>query len=251
MLKISIRFYEELNDFLPRDCRKREYGVYNRDKRSIKDLIESQGVPHTEVDLILVNGRSVGFDYRIRDQDRVGVFPCFETLDITRVSRLGRPPLRSPRFISDVNLGKLSRNLRLLGLDCSYYNTINDDQIACISLREKRIILTRDRGLLKRKSVTHGMFIHSPDPTGQSLEVVRRIHLRNFIKPLTRCLKCNGVLNQVDKPHAYGIVPIEIYASVNNFYQCDRCHKFYWKGSHWSKLNHLVKKICMRDWSDN
>ena len=243
MFLISIRFYEELNDFLPCDLRKKEYSIKNNDARSVKDLIESQGVPHTEVDLILVNSKSVGFGYNLKEGDRISVYPCFETLDITQVSRLGRPPLRSPHFIADVNLGKLSRNLRLLGLDCYYQNDINDWQVSEISYQEKRIVLTRDRGLLKRKSITHGVFIHSVEAVAQTLELIKRINLENFIKPFTRCLKCNGLLRPVDKCSVHSIVPIRIYNNMDRFFMCNICRKVYWKGSHWSKLTTLIKKI--------
>jgi uncharacterized protein len=181
MVTVSIRFYEELNDFLPSENFKLSYTIDCNDARSVKDLIESQGVPHTEIDLILVNGSSVDFEYQITDGDSISVYPCFETLEIASVSRLGRPPLRSPKFIADVNLGKLSRNLRLLGLDCLYDNHRNDEQLALVSAAEKRLLLTRDRGLLMRRIITHGMFIHSPEPIKQVREVIKRINLRNLM----------------------------------------------------------------------
>ena len=152
MSTVLIRFYEELNQFLPRELRKQEYWVSNNDTRSVKDLIESQGVPHTEVDLILANGISVGFDYKVCDQDKISVYPQFETLDISRITQLGRPPLRRLCFIADVNLGKLSRNLRLLGLDCYYNNVIDDFSISQVYLRERRIVLTQRSWAFEKKS---------------------------------------------------------------------------------------------------
>ena len=243
MLTVSIRFYEELNDFLSYERRSREYIVKSNDSRSVKDLIESQGVPHTEIDLILVNSESVGFDYKIQAGDRISVYPCFESLDITTVSRLDRLPLRSPRFIADVNLGKLSRHLRLLGLDCQYDNRIDDVKITIVSQGEKRIVLTRDRALLKRKSISHGIFIHSQEAIVQAREVIRRINLENYIAPFTRCLRCNGLLIRVGKSCVHDLVPTEIVDSLHTFYRCQLCCNVYWKGSHWDRLNDIIKKI--------
>jgi sulfur carrier protein ThiS len=117
MSEATFRFYEELNDFLPRNRRKTDFVLASFDKRSIKDAIESLGVPHTEIDLILVNGKSVNFDYILQDQDRVSVYPVFESLNIADVTRLRKLPLRKSKFIADVNLGKMAKYMRVLGFD--------------------------------------------------------------------------------------------------------------------------------------
>ena len=145
----NFRFYEELNDFLPENKRKIEYSYAFYGTPAVKDAIEAEGVPHTEVDLILVNGKSVGFDYLLQHSDRVSVYPVFETLDISPVIRLREKPLRESKFILDVHLGKLTKLLRRLGFDSNYRNDYSDPEIVNISLKEKRIILTRDRGILK------------------------------------------------------------------------------------------------------
>src|SRR6185503_4878065 len=111
------RFYEELNDFLPEASRKRDLEIEIDRARSVKDAIESAGVPHTEVDLILVDGRSVGFGHVLRGGERVAVYPLFEALDIAPVTRLRPLPLRNPRFLADGHLGKLARHLRMAGFD--------------------------------------------------------------------------------------------------------------------------------------
>ena len=109
MYRITIRFYEELNDFLPPAQRKKDIIHAFRGRRSVKDLVESFGVPHVEVDLVLVNGASVDFSYIVSDGDRISVYPEFETLDVGDVSRLRPEPLRDTRFVLDVHLGKLAR----------------------------------------------------------------------------------------------------------------------------------------------
>jgi sulfur carrier protein ThiS len=161
MHKIYLRFYEELNDFLPEEKRKKRFVHPFIDRTSVKDLIESLGIPHTEVDMVLVNGKSVNFKYLINDGDDISVYPVFESLDITDVQHLRPKPLRKPKFVADVHLGRLTRYLRMIGLDVLYKNNFNDEEIVQLSLKERRAILTKDRGILKRNEVTHGYWVRS------------------------------------------------------------------------------------------
>ena len=126
----SFRFYEELNDFLPRENRKRAFDYAFNGTPAVKDAIEAIGVPHTEVDLILVDGVSVGFAHLLQGGERVAVYPTFERLDISPLNRLRPQPLREPRFILDVHLGKLARYLRLAGFDAAYGDEADDAAIA-------------------------------------------------------------------------------------------------------------------------
>lgn len=239
-MAITLRFYEELNNFLPRSRRKRSYRVACTEPRSVKDLIESQGVPHTEVDLILINGMSATFDDPVRDGDRVAVYPMFERLDITSASRLGRPPLRDIRFVADVHVGKLARRLRLLGFDCLYDPGLDDAQLALVSAREKRILLSRDVGLLKRAMVTHGIYLHSDDPAEQMTDVIRRLDLRAAIDPMSRCLRCNGRLEHVRKADVAASVPEKTLRHIDQYLRCTGCGKAYWKGTHWERLKSII-----------
>src|SRR5512141_2127853 len=141
----QFRFYEELNDFLPEERRKREFAIEIDRARSVKDAIESAGVPHTEVDLILVDGRSVGFDHVLRGGERVAVYPMFERLDISPLVHLRPRPLRDPRFVADTHLGKLARHLRMAGFDVLWGNDWDDDRIVALSGAGRRTILTRDK----------------------------------------------------------------------------------------------------------
>lgn len=156
MSQVTIRCYAELNDFLPRQRRYRSFTHPWPGRTSIKDLIESLGIPHTEIDLILVNGKSVDFSYLVQPGDRISVYPVFESIDITPLVRVRPRPLREPRFVLDTHLGKLASYLRLLGFDTVYQNDADDATLARISATEHRILLTQDRGLLKRRLVTHG-----------------------------------------------------------------------------------------------
>lgn len=237
----TFRFYEELNDFLPTDLRKRSFIHRFFGTPTVKDCIESIGVPHTEVDLILVNAESVGFDHHLRDLDRVAVYPVFEGLDITGATRLRDRPLRRTRFILDVHLGKLARELRLFGFDSLYRNDFRDAEIVAIALKEKRVVLTRDLGILKNRAVTHGYWLRSQNPQAQLEEVIVRFDLRAAMRPLTRCLACNGSLAPCSKESVLDLLPTETAKRYEEFSRCGSCGKVYWKGSHYRKLIKLVE----------
>jgi len=234
--KIHIRFYEELNDFLPEEKKKNRFVHQFIDRTSIKDLIESIGVPHTEVDLILVNGKSVNFRYLIKDGDDISVYPVFESFDITEVQHLRPKPLRKPKFVADVHLGRLTRYLRMIGFDVSYKNNFNDDEIVRISLQEKRAILTKDRGILKRNEVTHGYYVRNTKVEEQVKEILKRFDLQNEIKEFSRCLECNELLKSIKKETIIKQLPPKVAASQNEFYKCPSCKKIYWKGSHYQRM---------------
>src|SRR5271157_1471134 len=159
MKQASLRFYAELNDFLPPERRATDIPCPFHVSPAVRDLIESLGVPHTEVDLILANGESVDFDYPVRDGDRISVYPVFESLDIAPLARVRPEPLRHPRFVVDVHLGRLAASLRMLGFDALYRNDASDEELARTSSEQERILLTRDRGLLKRSAVTRGYYV--------------------------------------------------------------------------------------------
>src|SRR5262249_1742155 len=148
-----------------------------------KDAIEALGVPHTEIDAVLVDGRSVGFGHRLAGGERVAVYPTFELLDITPLTRLRPRPLRVTRFVLDVHLGTLARYLRLVGFDARWQNDYDDATIIDLARRERRIILTRDRGILRNGRVTHGYWLRSTEPTGQLEEVIRALDLGRQLKP--------------------------------------------------------------------
>ncbi|ALI28837.1 hypothetical protein XA26_50420 [Mycolicibacterium fortuitum] len=187
---VTVRAYAELNDFLEADSRGRAVRRPVQSHQTVKDVLEATGIPHTEIDLILVNGDPVSFEHRPVVGDRIAVYPMFEALDIGATARLRPEPLRHPRFVVDVNLGRLARLLRVLGFDVWWSSAADDQTLADISLDQQRILLTRDRGLLKRRTITHGLFVHSQHPEEQTLEVLRRLDLRRRIKPFTRCVRC-------------------------------------------------------------
>ena len=243
MKKVCFRFYEELNDFLPEEKRKIRFAHNYIDRASVKDVIELFGVPHTEVDLILVNGNSVEFDYLINDVDDISVYPVFESLDITNVQHLRPKPLRNPKFIADVHLGTLARYLRMMGFDVFYKNDFNDNEIINLSLAEKRAILTRDRGILKHSKVTHGYWIRSTKVKKQVIEVIKRFDLKNIIKEFSRCIDCNSVLKPVSKNKIIKELPPKVSKSQADFSQCPACNKNYWKGTHHQQMLSFIQSV--------
>jgi uncharacterized protein with PIN domain len=242
----EFRFYEELNDFLPLAQRKVSFSYPFSGTPAIKDAVEAIGVPHTEIELIVVNGESVGWDYRLRDGDRVGVFPVFESLDVAQAVRLREAPLRHTRFVVDVHLGKLARLLRMLGLDTAYRRDYSDAEIVRTSAEERRIVLTRDRGILKTKQVTHGYWVRSSRPEEQLREVFGRFDLAANVKPFSRCMVCNGMLERVEKQSVLARLPRKTAAYFDEFYRCGDCGKVYWKGSHYEHMKKSVRGIVRK-----
>lgn len=239
---VRVRFYAELNDLLPAAARQRDIEVASLAPRSVKDLVESLGVPHTEVDVILVNGESVGFEHSVAPGDRVSVYPVFEALDVTPLVRLRPRPLRETRFVVDGHLGKLAAYLRLLGFDVRYAPDADDAALAEISRGERRILLTRDRGLLKRSAVTHGYAVRSTVPEKQLEEVVQRFDLAGSAAPFTRCLKCGGALERVPKESVASRLPPRVREAHEEIFGCPTCDKLYWKGTHFDRMRGLVER---------
>jgi uncharacterized protein with PIN domain len=240
---VDLRIYAELNDFVAPELRG---GVMRRPFRphqTVKDVIEAAGVPHTEVDLVLVNGEPVGFSHRPTVGDRIAAYPVFETLDIGPVNRLRPQPLRDVRFVVDVHLGRLARLLRLLGFDTRWSNDIDDETLAAIGEAEHRVVLTRDRGLLKRRRVTHGLFVHAELPVEQASEVVRRLDLAGRLAPFTRCLRCGGQLASVDKAEVADRLEPLTRRHFDVFRRCRSCGQIYWRGSHHARLAQVVERI--------
>ncbi len=236
----QFRFYEELNDFLAPARRKQPFDYAFNGTPSVKDAIEAIGVPHTEVDLVLIDGESVDFARRLRGGERVAVYPVFERLDIASITRLRPTPLREPRFVLDVHLGKLARYLRLLGFDTLYRNDYHDAAIVELSIGQARIILTRDRGLLKHGAVTHGHWVRATAPALQLREIVSAFDLAGSSQPFTRCMSCNGVLREIAKEDVTDRVPPRVALHFDRFVQCGDCGRVYWPGSHYERLRRLI-----------
>ena len=241
---VQVRAYAELNDFLAPESRGVTVRRPFRPHQTVKDVLEAMGIPHTEVDLILVNGDPADFAHRPTSGDRIAAYPMFEALDIAPTSRLRPVPLRNPRFVVDVNLGRLARLLRVLGFDVWWSSDADDPTLVDVSLGQQRILLTRDRGLLKRRVITHGLFVHSQQPEEQTLEVLRRLDLRQRLAPFTRCIRCNGTLAAVPKDQVMDQLEPLTRRYYQDFSRCADCGRIYWAGSHHARLVSLVERLC-------
>lgn len=246
MATLTLRFYAELNDFLPARRRQRDWVLDFASPAPVRHLIETCGVPHTEVELILRGGESIGLETPALDQDRLAVFPMFERFDVRPLLRLRQRPLRRPRFLADAHLGALARRLRMLGFDTLWHNDLGDGPLARLAAAEHRILLTRDRGLLMRQEVTHGCYIRPGPTSAQLADLVRRLDLCAEIAPFSRCMACNGPLTAVERGGVEGLVAPSVYRRHLEYWGCQGCGRFYWKGTHWAAMRRRIESICPR-----
>jgi uncharacterized protein with PIN domain len=238
----EFRFYEELSDHLPAARRKSGFTHTFAGTPAVKDVIEALGVPHTEVDLILVDGRSVRFSQRLRGGERVAVYPMFERFDIRPLHRLRPRPLRRTRFVADVHLGRLARYLRLLGFDTRYSTDLDDRTLVAISVRERRILLTRDVGLLKHGILTRGYRVRTTNPEHQVEEVVSAFSLEKDLRPFTRCTSCNALVHPVARADVATRVPARVFRRFRRFMCCRGCGRYYWRGTHYQRLKQFTRR---------
>jgi len=243
MSEAIFRFYEELNEFLPKQRRKTDFQVDFKGRRTIKDMIEALGVPHTEIDLILINGKSVDLTYRLQDDDRVSVYPVFESLNIKNVTRLRKIPLRKTKFIADIHLGDIVKYMRVLGFDVYFKPSLFTQKIIEISKKENRIILTKSRRLLKIKEVTHAIFIRPGTTAEQIKKIVDFLDIKDSIKPFSRCLRCNNLVKSVSKESIADRIPPKTREFCDQYTYCDLCDKIYWNGTHFIKMNKAIDHI--------
>jgi len=242
----TFHFWGRLNRFLPKPRRYRTFRHTVRGLPSIKDTIQAIGVPHTEVDCILVDGKSVSFSCQTKGFQTIHVYPDASRIKTKNILRLKPKPLKHPRFICDAHLGKLVRHLRLLGLDCHYDKSLSDRDIVQTGAKEKRIILTRDIGLLKHKLVQRGYFVRAIDPDKQLKEILREFAMHAWLKrlkPFSRCLECNGKIVKAAKAKVMSQLPKLTKQYYHDFYLCKSCGKIYWKGAHHKKLAAIVKNF--------
>lgn len=241
MNQADFRFHPTFNHFLPPSRREIAFAHFFDGRVSIKDTIESLGVPHTEVDLIVVNDASVDFSYLVQDGDKIIVYPVFAAVEIEpKVHLRSQPPTR---FVLDIHLGKLANSLRLLGFDTLYRNDYEDEQLAKISSSEGRILLTRDRGLLKRSLVIHGYSVRETNPQLQIVEVLRRFNLFGAISPFRRCIRCNGTLESVSKEAIIEQLPPQTRQNYDEFSRCQSCNQIFWKGTHYQQMLQFIESV--------
>lgn len=243
MLRVTFTFYGNLNDFLPARRRNALISMQLTEHAAVKHPIEALGVPHPEVAAILVNRQPVTFTYRLQDSDRVEVYPQ-EVVHLLPAYLPLRPPTPTPiAFVADTHLGQLAAYLRLLGFDTLYRNDYDDAHLAEIAAAEARVLLTRDRGLLKRRIVVHGFCVREVDPRLQIVAVLRRFRLRGCVRPWQRCTHCNGLLRAVDKAAVLDRLQPKTRRYYDAFQECATCGQVYWQGSHFTQMAAFVAAV--------
>ncbi|MBC2715546.1 MAG: twitching motility protein PilT [Desulfobacteraceae bacterium] len=242
-INVIIRFYEELNDYLKPGGQKQDIYIDIEKGICVGNLIESLGPPCSSVDLVLVNGQPVDFDSLLQNNDRVSVYPVFEMFDIKSVSILENSPLRQLKFICDDHLGRLAKYLRIFGFDTLYENDYDDNIMIQFSNTHNRILLTRDKKLLLDKKITRRYLVKQTDPVQQVREVLEFFDLKNYIMPMSRCLKCNGLVHPVLKETVKHRVDNNIFQISNAFSECTGCGKLYWKGSHYDSMMKWIQEM--------
>lgn len=210
---------------------------------TVKHLIESLGIPHTEVEGIQVNQEGVGFDYLVQTGDHIVIYPWDIPLPPGNIPALRPAWPTPPRFIADNHLGRLARLLRLVGLDTLYHPAWEDAELAQVAAGEERILLTRDRALLMRKQVTFGYCLHTRQTDEQLQQVWRRFDLALYAQPWTRCLRCNGRLEPVAKEAIVDRLEPKTRLYYDSFHQCAGCQQVYWPGSHYEHLNTRLRRL--------
>jgi uncharacterized protein len=238
---VRLNLHGDLDFFLRSGARGRSIERSLGEKTSVKDVIEACGVPHPEIDLILVNSQPVDFDYAIASDVNIELYPVG-----TRSTKFKKKQLQVTtfsRFVADGHLGKLARDLRLLGFDVAYDPQAEDRELLGIMERENRALLTRDRRLLMHAVVKTGYCPRSQNADEQTVEVIRRFDLLASIAPFTRCLRCNALLRKVSKTEIIERLEPLTKIYYEQFRRCAGCGQIYWAGSHFSKLQKRLEHI--------
>jgi len=237
MDRINIKFYDSLNKLLKKDKRDKELSLELKLRQSVKDLIEAQWIPHTEVGTIIIDGKKEEFSFILKDGQEIEVYPAFNDVEEPKFQNLINYP---KKFILDVHLGRLAKYLRIFGIDTLYQNYYSDEEIVETALKEGRVILTRDRGILKRRVVRYGYLIKSNESKEQLREIFLNFDLLPEIKPFLRCISCNGIVERVDKEEIIEELEPLTRKYYNEFFKCTMCKKIYWKGGHWERMEEFA-----------
>ena len=247
MPSVTLRCYGSLNDFLPLVRRQVAFAQPFVGRPSVKDTVEAAGVPHPEIDLVLVDGEPVDLAHRLDDGARVAVYPAFRSIPLDGLGLVG-PIAGDPRFVLDGHLGRLARGLRMLGFDTWYRSDAGDPELAAVASSDDRILLTRDRGLLRRSVVGRGSFVRTDRPREQLREIVDRYDLAGHARPFTRCIRCNDVLVGATFAEVVELLEPLTKRYYADFRRCPGCGAVYWRGSHHRRMAGVVDAVIGPGW---
>ena len=235
MSTARFRFRAELADFLPRERRNESFEYRCARAATLKNAIEALGVPHTEVGFARVNGAPATLARIVREGDGIEVFPW---------TLAGVPqPLPKAGFVADAHLGGLARFLRMLGYDTLHHNGIADAEIRQLTQEEGRLVLSRDRELLKCRDITSGCYVHATKSEVQLREVAARFALAAHARPFTLCLACNLPLEHVPKSRIAARLPERVAELQTRFMRCPGCDRIYWPGSHYLRMQSALGRL--------
>jgi uncharacterized protein with PIN domain len=244
-ISTTLRFYAELNELLAPRHRGRTVVYGAKPHQTLKHAIEALGLPHTEVALLLVNGQRAAFDQRMRDGDRISVYPVFRTLDSEeRAVESGRTAQAPPTFIADAQLARLARLLRFAGYDTLYRNAWEDAALVGLARAEQRSVLSRDRALLMHRDVASGSYVREDDPRLQLRELAARLRLDLTAERPVRCIACNAALRPVAKAEVAERLPPRTREHFEAFWSCRGCERIYWRGSHWKRMRDTIEEAA-------
>jgi uncharacterized protein with PIN domain len=236
-LPLELRFAAELRMFLPPANRAGPVRAATDGTSSLGHVVESAGVPLTEVGLLLVNDRPVRPSYQPRAGDRIVV------------EAISRPqPQAEPMFLLDVHLGALARRMRLMGLDTAYSNDLDDDALIELANSSRRVLLTKDRGLLRRRSLWLGAYVRGVSADDQLADVLGRF--APPLAPWTRCLACNGPLISVPKSQVEEHLRAGTRRTYDRFCRCTDCRRVYWRGAHSRRLAAIIAAATGAGWPE-
>lgn len=236
---VTVRVYEELNDFLAPARRKRPFEVAAGGLR-VGALLAELGIPATQVDLVLVGGRPARLDDMLDEADRVAVYPVFEAFDVGGAAAVHGRPLRDPRFFADEHLARLARYLRLAGFDTLLARGLADRTLVAAAEAEGRILLTRDRHLVRFLGPSRVLLPAAERPAEQFIEVVGRLQLETAARPFSRCMVCNARLAPAAGEAVRHRVPARVREDHEAFLACEGCGRIYWPGSHHRRMSRLL-----------
>jgi uncharacterized protein with PIN domain len=236
----KFKIFGELNYFVRKNKQDIYFNYEFDDNPSIKDSIEAIGIPHVEVGEIIVNDEQKDFSYKLQNNDKVEVYSFYEN----DIKNKLRPNIELYNFMTDENVGGMAKYLRMLGFNTIMIPEISDKEVAKIAEKENRILLSRDFGLLKRKNVTHGIFLRSTNTEEQIYEVIKKYKLDQLFKPFSICIECNGCIKLIRSSDLLEEDKIEdgVLKDYNEFFRCTNCKKVFWKGSHYQRMRLLVDK---------
>ena len=238
---VTVRVYEELNDFLKPGVRKRPFGVETPAGTPVGDLLAGLGIPTAAVDLVLVDGRPAGLDTVLAGGERVAAYPVFETFELGALSPMPGRPLRPPGFFADEHLARLCRYLRLAGFATRIEPGLEDRALVTASEAEGRVLLTRDRHLVEFLRPARVVVPRAVRPVEQFVEVVGRLQLEALARPFTRCLVCNAPLESLDRAALPVDLPDRVRRAHEAFLGCSGCGRVYWPGSHHRRMGRLLE----------